>query len=73
MTWLLLTGAGLIAETVVIVALARSVTARDDRDDPWRVRPGPTARGSGRDIVLGMFDDQGALVKRSGAVREAIR
>jgi hypothetical protein len=32
-TWLLLTGAGLVAETVVIVVLGRKVTARDDPGD----------------------------------------
>ena len=41
MTWLLLTGAGLVAEMVVIVALGCSVTARDDRDDALQVPPGP--------------------------------
>jgi hypothetical protein len=29
-SWLLLTGAGLLAETVVIVTLGRTATARDD-------------------------------------------
>ena len=71
MTWLLLTGAGPVAETVVIVALGRSVTARDERDDALQVRPAPRP-GSGRDIGLGVPDDQGALVQRRGAVREAI-
>jgi hypothetical protein len=32
-TWLLLTGAGLVAETVVIVVLGRTVTARYDPGD----------------------------------------
>ena len=41
MTWLLLTGAGLLAEMVVIVALGCSATARDDRDDALRSPPGP--------------------------------
>ena len=71
MTWLLLTGAGLVAETVVIVALGRSVTARDEREDALHVRRAPRP-GSGRDIGLGVVDHQGALVKRRGAVREAI-
>jgi hypothetical protein len=71
-TWLLLTGAGLVAETVVIVALARSVTARDDRDDALQVRPGPTSRVSGRHFGLRVLDDQGALAERRDGVREAI-
>ena len=33
MTWLLLTGAGLVAETVVIVVLGRTATARYDPGD----------------------------------------
>ncbi|WP_167762067.1 hypothetical protein [Blastococcus sp. CT_GayMR20] len=36
MTWLLLTGAGLVAETVVIVALGRTATARYDAGAPVR-------------------------------------
>jgi hypothetical protein len=40
-TWLLLTGACLVVEVVVIVALGCSVTARDDRDDALQVPPGP--------------------------------
>ena len=72
MTWLLLTGAGLVAETVVIVALGCSVTGRDDRDDAPRIRPGPTPRANVRDIRPGVLDDQRALAERRGAVREAI-
>jgi len=72
-TWLLLAGAGLVAETVVIVTLGRSVTARDDREDAQPVRPGPAARGSGRDIRPEVLDAQRALAERRDAVREAIR
>jgi hypothetical protein len=34
MTWLLLTSAGLVAETAVIVALGRRATAGDDTEQP---------------------------------------
>jgi hypothetical protein len=43
-TWLLLTGVGLVAETAVIVALARSATAMTDEGEPDQyppVRTGP--------------------------------
>ena len=49
MAWLLVTGAGLVAETVVIVVLGRAVTARYDAGDTPSPRPDPTLRGSGRD------------------------
>jgi hypothetical protein len=71
-TWLLLIGAGLVAETVVIVALARAVTARGERDDAPQVRPAPTPRGSGRRTGFGTLVDQGAHAEPRDAVREAI-
>jgi hypothetical protein len=52
-TWLLLTGAGLIAETVVIVVLGRTATARYDLENALPQRPDPTARGRGRGIDPG--------------------
>jgi hypothetical protein len=60
-TWLLLTGAGLVAEMVVIVALGCSVTARADRDDALQIPPGqPPGQGP-------RVPDE-----RRGAVRESI-
>ena len=70
MTWLLLTGAGLVAEMAVIVALGCSVTARDDRDDALRSPPGP-APGQPPGQGSRVLDDRGALAARRGAVREA--
>jgi hypothetical protein len=71
-TWLLLTGAGLVAETVVIVVLGRTVTARYHPGDTLSPRPDATARGSGRGIRFGLLDDdQGALPERMGVVRDA--
>jgi hypothetical protein len=69
-TWLLLTGAGLVAEMAVIVALGWSVTARDDRDDALQVPPGPVPLqppGQGPRVL-----DRGVLAERRAAVREAI-
>ena len=43
MTWLLLTGAGLVAETVVIVVLGRTVTARVDPGPRPETDPGEPA------------------------------
>jgi hypothetical protein len=56
-TWLLLTGAGLVAETLVIVVLGRTATARYDFENALPQRPDPTARGSGRGIRSGLHDD----------------
>jgi hypothetical protein len=69
-TWLLLTGAGLVAETVVIVALGRSVTARDHRDDGPQDRPGP-APAQLPGPASRVLDDRGDRTERRGAVREA--
>jgi hypothetical protein len=44
-TWLFLTGAGLVVETVVIVVLGSTVTARFDAGDTPPTQPGPLARG----------------------------
>jgi hypothetical protein len=72
-TWLLLTGAGLVAETVVIVALGRSVTARyEPRRDALPPRSDPAARGSGRYVSSGLLDGQVVPAPRTDAGREAI-
>jgi hypothetical protein len=71
-TWLLLTGAGLVAETVVIVALGRSVTARYDPGDTLPLRSDPAARGTGRDVRVGLLDDQRVPAQRTDADRAAI-
>ncbi len=42
MTWVLLTGTGLVAETVVIVVLGRQATARSDAGVPL-LGPSPSA------------------------------
>jgi hypothetical protein len=55
--WLLLTGAGLVAETVVIVALGCAATARYDAEETGRSASRP--------------DDQAVLVQGRGAVRAA--
>jgi hypothetical protein len=44
-TWLLLIGAGLVAETLVIVALGRHMTERYDADERCHAEP-VGARGS---------------------------
>lgn len=69
MTWLLLTGAGLVAETVVIVVLGRAVTARYDSLDTLPQQPNPTERGSGRGIRPGVLDDDQGLAERKDTVR----
>jgi hypothetical protein len=71
-TWLLLTGAGLVAETVVIVALGRSVTARYEPGDTLPLRSHAAARGSGRDVRSGLLDGQVVPTPRTDADREAI-
>ena len=48
MAWLLVTGAGLVAETVIIVLLGRTVTARYDAADTPPPRHGPAPRGNGQ-------------------------
>ena len=70
MTWLLLTGAGLVAETVVIVVLGRTVTARHDSGDTLPQQPNAAARGSGRDIRSGLLDDEQGRAERKGSVRK---
>ncbi len=72
MTWLLLTGAGLVAETVVIVALGRSVTARYEPRDTLPLRSDPAARGRGRDVRSGLLHGQVVPAPRPDADRDAI-
>jgi hypothetical protein len=50
MAWVLLTGAGLVAETAVIVFLGRQATGRSDAGLLAGPAPAPSA-GSGRDAV----------------------
>jgi hypothetical protein len=50
-TWLVLTAAGLVAETVVIVVLGRSVTARYESADTSPRRPAPAALARTMDVV----------------------
>jgi len=72
-TWLLLTGAGLVAETVVIVILGRTVTARYDRGDTPSPRTDAAMRDSSRGIGSGLVDDdRGALAEPTEVVRRAI-
>ena len=68
MTWLLLTGAGLVAETVVIVVLGRTVTARHDPGEELPAPVHPIVRGSGRGIRLGLFADD-PRTPRSGETK----
>ena len=44
MIWLLLTGAGFVAETVVMVALGRHATATTEGGRPDASAPGPEVR-----------------------------
>ena len=66
-TWLLLTGAGLIAEAVLIVVLGSTVTARYDTQPP--PAGSSTAPDSGRDVRPGgLPGDGGAHTGRRGPV-----
>jgi len=70
-TWLVLTGAGLVVETVVIVVLGRTVTARDDPGDEPSSRPDRMVRGNGRGGLVGLLDhDLAAFAERMEAGRE---
>ena len=73
MTWLLLTGAGLVAETLIIVVLGRTATARYDLENALPQRPDHTVRGSGRGIRPGLLDDDRGVAERMHVVRDAIR
>jgi hypothetical protein len=63
--WLLLTGAGLAVETVVIVVLGRTVTARYDAGDTAPARPDRIAGGGSRDIRVGV-----QLTRQHDSVRD---
>jgi hypothetical protein len=71
-TWLLLTGAGLVAETVVIVVLGSTATARYDAGDTLPVQPELLLRAGDPGTRSGpLGDHHRPLVERMDAVGDA--
>ena len=66
MIWLLLIGAGLVAETVIIVVLGRAVTARYDAGDRHSLRPDRTLLDRGTGLRPSSLDD-GSRADAEGA------